>query len=57
MHIVLDPPSEQTLKVQKIFSQVTRILKASQNLQSVGSHIDQLPALDNMAERRSGDVL
>jgi hypothetical protein len=30
--------------------QATRMLKAYQNLQSVGGHIDQLPTPDNMVE-------
>jgi hypothetical protein len=51
------PRLYQSLEEQKISSQVTRTLKASQNLQSVGGHIDQLPTPNNMAERRHGDEL
>jgi hypothetical protein len=42
-----------TLEEKKICLQVTRILKASQKVQAVGGYIDQLPTLDNMAEREA----
>jgi hypothetical protein len=46
-YIILAPRPERTLKGQKISLEVTRILKAFQNAQSV----DQLPTLDNMVEQ------
>jgi hypothetical protein len=48
---------EKSLEEQKIPLQVTRIPKASQNVLFIGGHIDQLHALENMAERRSRDEL
>jgi hypothetical protein len=48
---------EQTLKVQKISLQLTKIMKASQNVQSVGCLTDLLATLNNMAERGSRDEL
>jgi hypothetical protein len=42
------PPPLQTLEEQKISLQATRILKASQNIQSVGIHIESCAG--NMVE-------